>query len=98
MAAMIPVVPPRTRQCIRCKILFLRWPHHALIHLCDRAETFIHELLHTLAAIGFCCVDVAFGICRDAVHAVEFTGLAAAVAEAGQDFETVAIENMYLVV
>src|SRR6202043_803772 len=51
-----------------------------------------------LAAPGFGGKEVAFGIDGNAVHAVEFTRLASALAEAGHDFEGIAVEDVHAVV
>src|SRR5690242_20030975 len=61
--------------------LSLPRPHHTLFALGHRADALVHEALHALALVGLGCVDVAFGVGRDAVHRVELAGLAAAVAE-----------------
>jgi len=49
----------------------------------DWGESLIDKLLEALAAIGLGSEKVAFRVGGDAVDGVEFTGLAAAVAEAG---------------
>jgi len=69
-----------------------------LIFCGDGGQSFIHELLDALAAVGFGRIDVALGIRRDAVHAVEFAGLAAAFAESGQDFERLPVEDVNAIV
>src|ERR1700730_12263098 len=61
-------------------------PQHALIFLCDRRHAFVDEFLHALSAVSFCREDIALRIRSDAMHRVEFSRLASAVAKAGQDF------------
>src|SRR3970282_166690 len=69
-------------------------PQDALIQCSDRTQALINELLDTLAAIGFRSENVSLGIGGDAVHCVELARLASAVAEAGQDFEGVAVQDV----
>src|SRR5204863_9793636 len=57
-------------------------------------EAFVHELLQTPALVRLGRVDVALRIDGDAVHRVPLSGLAAAVAEAGQDLERLAIHHV----
>src|SRR5262249_23506682 len=66
-------------------------PHHTLVaglYLSDALEV---ELLYAFALIGLGRIDVALGIDRDAVHAEELAGLAAAAAERGQFGQSVAL-------
>ena len=58
----------------------------------------VHELLHALAAIGLGREDVALGVGGDAVHGIEFAGLPSAVAEAGQNLQRLAVDNVDLLV
>src|SRR6266571_2622928 len=70
-SGVIPAPLPRAR------------PQHALASARDRADAFVDELLHALAFVGLRRIQVAPGIDRNAVHAVELAGLAPAVAEVG---------------
>src|SRR5258708_463808 len=79
---------------VSTRALPLLRPNHALILLGHRSHAFIHELLHALAVIRLGGVDVAFGIRRDAVDRVELAGLPAAVAEHGEDFHRVALDDV----
>src|SRR5882762_6037949 len=56
-------------------------PEDALASGPHRTYAFVYELLHALAFVSFRRVEVALGVGRDAVHAVELPGLAPAVAE-----------------
>src|SRR5437588_7220935 len=73
-------------------------PDDALIPARHRADALIHELLHAFTLVGFGRVDVALGIGRDAVHAVELTRLTAAVAECGELLERLAQNDAYALV
>src|SRR5712692_4132914 len=73
-------------------------PQDSLIFLRDRPQSFVNELLHALPPIRLGYIDVAFRIRSDAVRAVEFTGLASALAECRQNFERIAEENVDAVV
>src|SRR6266566_9888215 len=55
-------------------------PEHALIGSHHVADSLVDEFLQAFALPGFSRVDVALGVCRDAVHSVELAGLAAAIA------------------
>src|SRR5215813_2320158 len=79
-------------------LLFLRRPNDALIFFGDRAQTFIYEPLHTLAAIRFRCVDIAFGISRDTVHAIEHSGLPTPFAESGQHLQRFPVDDVDAIV
>src|SRR5437867_8365784 len=72
----------------------LRRPDSSLIRLGHRRETLVDKLLQTLTAVRFGRVDVALRVGRDAVHGVELSRLAAAVAEAGELGERLAIEDV----
>src|SRR5262245_6254461 len=63
------------------------WPEYALIGSHHVADALVDEFLQAFALPSFGCVDVAFGIGRDAVHAVELAGLTTAVAERGHLLE-----------
>src|SRR5438045_1111136 len=69
---------------IVCLLLFLR-PENSLIFLGHGSQAFVDKSLYALSSIRFGGVDVALGIRGDAVDRVELAGLAAAIAEAGQD-------------
>src|SRR6266567_3135719 len=73
-------------------------PQCALVLFRHGSETFVDELLHTLAAVGFGGVYVAFRIGGDAVHGVELAGLASAVAEAGEHLKRFAVQDVDLLV
>src|SRR5215472_2755024 len=70
------------------------WPDHTLVLLCYRSQSAIDEFLNPLATIGFRCVDIAFRIRGDAVHAVKFAGLPSALAESRQHFQRLSIQNV----
>ena len=69
-------------------------PQHTLIFFRNRRHAFVNEFLHALAAVGFGGEEIAFRIGSDAVYGVELAGLAPAVAEAGQDFQRVAKQDV----
>src|SRR5437879_5090025 len=73
-------------------------PHDALILLRDRRHPLVQKLLDALAAVGLGREDVAFRIRGDAVDGVEFAGLTAAIAEAGEDLHGVALDDVHLLV
>src|SRR5436190_11852225 len=73
-------------------------PQGALIGFGYGAEALVQESLNALAAVRLGCVDVAFRITRDAVHRVELSRLSAAVAEAGENFQRVALHDVDLFV
>src|SRR5437667_3176113 len=75
-----------------------RRPHSALVLLRHRAETFVHKLLQPLTAVGFGRVYIALRIGGDAMHCVELSGLPAAVAEARELGQRLAIEHVDLLV
>src|SRR5690349_11318778 len=91
-------VASETRVLIAIICLLLFGPQDPLVLLGNRSQTFVHESLHALSAIGFGGVDVALGIRGDTVDRVELAGLAAAVAEAGQDFHRLAQHDVNLLV
>src|SRR6266849_6492250 len=69
------------------------WPEHALIAARHRADALIDELLQALTFVGFRRVEIALGIGRNAVHAVELARLASAVAERGYFLERFAHDD-----
>src|SRR5580704_4612917 len=73
-------------------------PDYALVLCSYFGQAFVIEFLDSLAAEGFAGEDISFGVGGDAVDRVEFAGLAAAVAETGQHFHRLAIENVNCVV
>src|SRR5215470_2054748 len=73
-------------------------PNSSLILLCHGREAFVDELLQPPPLVGLSRIYVALRIGCDAVHAVELTGLAPAVAEAGQDFQRIAQQDVHLLV
>src|SRR5262245_5303037 len=73
-------------------------PNSSLILLRYWRKAFVNELLQASPLVGLGRVDVTFGIGSDAVHAVELTGLSPAVAEAGQDFQRIAQQDVDLLV
>ena len=87
----------KSYQCslFNCHLSFLR-PQNALVFLGDRTESFVDELLDALAAIGFPCVDISFRIGGDAMHAVEFSGLASAFSERRQQFQGIPFDDVNL--
>src|SRR5437667_11419685 len=89
-----PVSAPHVR---RIRNSFPR-PEHALLACPDAAESLVDELLHALALVGFGRVEIALGIARDAVHAVELAGLAPAVAEVRDFLQRLAKDDTHLLV
>src|SRR3974390_828749 len=77
--------------------LMLPRPEHALILIHD-AHALVFELLHPLALLGLRRIQVAPGVDRDAVHAVELAGLAAAVSEIRHLLERVAQHDPHFLV
>src|SRR6516162_1582547 len=71
----------------RCNPLAPLRPEHALVAARHRADALIDEFLYPLTLVSFSRVEIALGIGRNAVHAVELTGLAPAVAERGYFLE-----------
>src|SRR5262245_14167628 len=67
----------------RCNPLAPLRPEHALVAARHRADALIDEFLYPLTLVSFSRVEIALGIGRNAVHAVELTGLAPAVAKRG---------------
>src|SRR6266576_1381926 len=69
-------------------------PQHTLIFFRNRRLAFVNKLLHALAAVGLGGKEVALRIGSDAVHRVELAWLSPAIAEAGQNFERIAKEDV----
>src|SRR5437660_11745787 len=90
-------ISPEKLSSFNVQLSFLR-PQYTLVFLGDRTESFVDELLDALAAIGFPCVDISFRIGGDAMHAVEFAGLAPTFTECSQDLKGLAIENMHAII
>ena len=72
-------------------------PGHALVAGGDAAHALVDELLQALSFVGLGRVDVALGVGRDAVHAVELARLAAAVAERGELLQRLAQDDAHAV-
>src|SRR5262249_6007156 len=70
-------------------------PEHALVTARLRLDALVDELLDALTLVGLGRVEVALGVRRDRVHAVELAGLAAAVAERGELLERVAQDHAH---
>src|SRR5262249_62284787 len=83
--------------CRKSRRLALR-PEHALVASDDVAHALVDELLDAFSFPGLGRVEVALGVGRDRVHAVELPGLAAAVAEGGDLLERVAHDDAQAVV
>src|SRR5882757_194875 len=88
---------PKPSSHANAYLLFFR-PQHALVFFCNWSQAFIHEFLQALSTVGFSRVDVALRIRGDAVYGVELTGLPSAVAETRQDLESVAQQDVHLLV
>src|SRR5436190_18448127 len=69
-------------------------PDGSLVDFCYRREAFVHKLLNATALIGFGRVQIAFGIGGNTVNSEELARLTAAVAEAGQDLQILAIHDI----
>src|SRR3990172_11230249 len=74
-------------------LLWRPGPQDALVLRAHRGHPLVDELLDALPLVGFRGVDVALGVGGDAVHAVELPRLAAAVAEAREDFELLPVDD-----
>src|SRR5579862_9361734 len=79
-------------------LLLLFGPHNALIFGCYRTHALVHELLHSLSAVRLSRENIALGIRGDAVNRIELPRLAPAVAEAGDDFESLAQHDVDLLI
>src|SRR5438132_4194854 len=98
---MVFFVPSCLRGCISVVASVrgrLRRPDGALVLLRDRREALEHELLQPLTAVRLGHVDVALRVGRDAVDRVELARLPAAVAEARELGQRLAIEDVDLLV
>src|SRR3954451_21700346 len=74
-------------------------PHRPLILTLGHAlHPLVEEALQAAAVVGLGGVDVPLRVGGYAVHGVELAGHLAAVAEAGQDLERLAIEDPHLLV
>src|SRR5258706_1348807 len=73
-------------------------PQHALTPTWNRAYAFVDEFLDALAFVRLGRVEVALGIGRDAVHAVELARLAPAVAEVRNLLQRFAQDDAHLLV
>src|SRR4051812_46666388 len=73
-------------------------PDDALASRAHFADAFEHELLQPLTFVRLGRVEIPFGIGGDAVHAVELTRLAPAVAKVGELFHRVAEDDAHLLV
>src|SRR5213078_4407040 len=68
-------------------------PGHTLVSARYRTDALVDEFLHALTFVGLGRVEIAFGIGRDAVHAIELARLAPAVAERGDLLERLAHDD-----
>src|SRR5205814_2636055 len=62
-------------------------PDDPLIHLCDRRQSLVYELLQPLPLIRLRRIEIALRVRRDRVHREPLSRLAAAVAELREDRE-----------
>src|SRR5262249_40774966 len=77
------------------KRLRLPRPEHTLIAARHRANALVDELLHALTLVGLGRVDVALGVRRKAVHAVELPGLPATIAEGRDLFQRLSHDDAH---
>src|SRR5258706_2981139 len=91
------VADARSRTAPASERIFLPRPEHALI-AGDSTYALVDKSLHALALVGLGRIEVALGVCCDAVHAVELAGLAAAVAEIADLLERLAHDDPHLLV
>src|SRR5262249_13046869 len=99
--AFLPVKRSTRQECLGRDAIggrLLLGPDRSLIFLAHGGEALVHEPLDALAAISLRGVHVALGIRGNTVHGVELAGLPAAVAEAGQDFHVLALDDVDLFV
>src|SRR5687768_5281572 len=89
---------PSTTRLVMCAPLSRARPDGALVQGTHRADALVHEFLQALPFPGFRRVDVALRIGGDAVHAVELPRLPAAGAEAGEQLQRVALQDVDAVV
>src|SRR5712691_2574543 len=73
-------------------------PHRSLVHLRHRRQPLENEFLQPPTLVGLGSVDVALRIGGNAMHSVELTGLPPAVAEARQDLERIALDDVHLLI
>src|SRR5258706_14740844 len=66
-----------------------------LVHRYDWRHSLEQESLEPFSFVGLGCVDVSLRVRSDAVHAVELSGLTAAVAECRQLFQRLAIDDLH---
>src|SRR4030095_7454715 len=69
-------------------------PEDALVRPRDGTDALVHELLDALSLVGLGRVEVALRVRRNAVHREELARLAAAIAEARQDLQRLAIHHV----
>src|SRR5215813_12783540 len=81
-----------------CRELIPPRPEHSLIAARLRRDALIDELLQALTLVGLGRVEIALGVRRDAVHAVELPRLASAVAERRELLERVAQDHAHALV
>src|SRR5438067_12700823 len=74
------------------------WPKHALIGSHHVADALVDEFLQAFALPGFGRVDIALGIVRDAMHAVELAGLTTLIAECAHLRERLAHDDATTIV
>src|SRR5712671_2621346 len=84
----------------KCRDLFGPRPsrQRTLVHRGHGGHSFGEESLEPFSLVGLGCVDVSLRVGRDGVHAVELSGLTAAVAEGCQLLQRLAIDNLHLFV
>src|SRR5215470_15840571 len=73
-------------------------PQHALVTARPRPNAFVDKLLHALTLVGFGCVEIALGVGRNAVHAIELARLASAIAERGHLLERLSHDDAYALI
>src|SRR5262245_13638278 len=73
-------------------------PDRPLILRLDRPHTLVDELLHPFSLVGLGRVDVALRVGRDAVDREELSRLTAAVSEARENLERLAVHHVDLLV
>src|SRR5882762_4879416 len=88
--------PLKTQLTQRARLLFR--PQNALFFFRNWSQALVNKFLQALPAISFGRVDVALRIRGDAMHGVELPRLPSAVAETRQDLESVAQQDVHLLV